>query len=124
MSFLKIWKQSLQGIQHRYWQIIHLQEEEQTIQIHKGFEYSINDITDRSDLRENPYYNGVCHISLSQEGHCRPGEVLFGIESHTCNAGAFGQFASGIAYTDARFIMGTGKLLVKLPATLTFVMYR
>ena len=40
------------------------------------------------------------------------GEVLFGTDSHTCNAGAFGQFASGIGNTDAGFILGTGKLLV------------
>ena len=47
---------------------------------------------------------------------------MFGIDSHTCNAGAFGQFASGIGNTDARFIMGIGKLLVKVPTTLRFVM--
>ncbi|KAF9589045.1 hypothetical protein IFM89_018307, partial [Coptis chinensis] len=43
--------------------------------------------------------------------HCRPGEVLLGTDSHTCNAGAFGQFASGIGNTDAGFVMGAGKLL-------------
>ena len=42
------------------------------------------------------------------------GEVLFGTDSHTCNAGAFGQFASGIGNTDAGFILGTGKLLIKV----------
>ena len=41
------------------------------------------------------------------------GEVLFGTDSHTCNAGAFGQFATGVGNTDAGFIMGTGKLLIK-----------
>lgn len=41
------------------------------------------------------------------------GEVLFGTDSHTCNAGAFGQFATGIGNTDAGFILGTGKLLIK-----------
>eukprot|EP00967_Tisochrysis_lutea_P140930 scaffold258192_cov13-Tisochrysis_lutea.AAC.2 len=49
-----------------------------------------------------------------QEGHCKPGEVLFGTDSHTCNAGAFGQFATGIGNTDAGFILGTGKLLIKV----------
>ena len=55
-------------------------------------------------------YKGVCHIALPEEGHTRPGEVLFGTDSHTCTAGAFGEFATGIGNTDAGFIMGTGKL--------------
>jgi 3-isopropylmalate/(R)-2-methylmalate dehydratase large subunit len=65
-------------------------------------------------------YKGVCHIALAEEGHCRPGEVLFGTDSHTCNAGAFGEFATGIGNTDAAFVLGTGKLLVKVPATMRF----
>ena len=40
--------------------------------------------------------------------------MLFGTDSHTCNAGAFGQFATGIGNTDAGFILGTGKLLIKV----------
>jgi len=40
--------------------------------------------------------------------------VLFGTDSHTCNAGAFGQFATGVGNTDAGFILGTGKLLIKV----------
>ena len=66
------------------------------------------------DLQANPDYKGVCHVALAQEGHCKPGEVLFGTDSHTCNAGAFGQFATGVGNTDAGFILGTGKLLVKV----------
>lgn len=66
-------------------------------------------------------YKGVCHVALPEEGHTRPGEVLFGTDSHTCTAGAFGEFATGIGNTDAGFIMGTGKLWVKVPATMRFV---
>lgn len=80
------------------------------------------DITDRANFKANPDYKGVCHVALAQEGHTRPGEVLFGTDSHTCNAGAFGQFATGIGNTDAGFIMGTGKLLIKVPATMRFVL--
>lgn len=80
------------------------------------------DITDRGNFKANPDYKGVCHIALAQEGHTRPGEVLFGTDSHTCNAGAFGQFATGIGNTDAAFIMGTGKLLIKVPATMRFIL--
>lgn len=66
------------------------------------------------------HYAGVCHTALPQKGHTRPGEVLFGTDSHTCMAGAFNEFATGIGNTDAGFVMGTGKLLLKVPATMHF----
>jgi len=66
-------------------------------------------------------YRGVCHVALPAEGHARPGEVLFGTDSHTCTHGAFGLFATGIGNTDAGLVMGTGKLWVKVPATMRFV---
>jgi len=65
-------------------------------------------------------YAGVCHAALPQKGHTRPGEVLFGTDSHTCMAGAFNQFATGIGNTDAGFVLGTGKLLIKVPETMRF----
>ena len=65
-------------------------------------------------------FAGVCHTALPEKGHVRPGEVLFGTDSHTCMAGAFGEFATGIGNTDAGFILGTGKLLVKVPETMRF----
>lgn len=70
-----------------------------------------------------PNYKGVCHIALPEEGHTRPGEVLLGTDSHTCTAGAFGEFATGIGNTDAGFVMGTGKLWVKVPPTMRFVFH-
>ncbi|KAE8670418.1 3-isopropylmalate dehydratase large subunit [Hibiscus syriacus] len=84
------------------------------------------DIKDLGNFKANPNYKGVCHVALAQEGHCRPGEcfiavmfficlqVLLGTDSHTCTAGAFGQFATGIGNTDAGFVLGTGKLLLKI----------
>jgi len=82
----------------------------------------------RGDGMPTPYsdpsrtsYKGVCHIALPEEGHTRPGEVLFGTDSHTCTAGAFGEFATGIGNTDAGFVMGTGKLWLKVPPTMRFV---
>jgi len=75
----------------------------------------------------NPYqdptqtsYKGVCHKALPEEGHCRPGEILLGTDSHTCTAGAFGQFASGIGNSDAAFVMGTGKTWLRVPPTMRF----
>lgn len=75
----------------------------------------------------NPYrdptktsYRGVCHKVLPEEGHVRPGELLLGTDSHTCTAGALGQFATGIGNTDAAFVLGTGKLWLKVPPTMKF----
>ncbi len=68
-----------------------------------------------------PRYKGVCHVALPEEGFTCPGEVLFGTDSHTCTAGAFGEFATGIGNTDAAFILGTGKLWVKVPQTMKFI---
>ena len=65
-------------------------------------------------------YAGVCHTTLPWKGHTRPGEVLVGTDSHTCMAGAFNQFATGIGNTDAGFVMGTGKILLKVPETMRF----
>jgi len=67
-------------------------------------------------------YKGVCHVAMPQEGHVRPGEVIFGTDSHTCTHGALGAFATGIGNTDAGFVMGTGKLLIKVPETLRFTL--
>ncbi len=66
-------------------------------------------------------YKGVCHVALPEEGFALPGQVLFGTDSHTSTAGAFGEFATGIGNTDAAFILGTGKLWVKVPETMKFI---
>src|SRR5213080_2121901 len=74
-------------------------------------------------MRQRQYgshYAGVCHTALPQKGHTRPGEILFGTDSHTCMAGAFNEFATGIGNTDAGFVMGTGKLLIKVPESMRF----
>ena len=66
-------------------------------------------------------YVGVCHVGLPQKGHTRPGELLLGTDSHTCTHGAFGEFATGIGNTDAGFVMGTGKLWLKVPLSQKFI---
>jgi len=73
-------------------------------------------------VQHGPRYAGVCHIALAEKGHTRPGEVLVGTDSHTCTAGAFGEFATGIGNTDAAFVMGTGKILLRVPATIRCVL--
>lgn len=68
-------------------------------------------------------YRGVCHSALPQNGHTRPGEVLLGTDSHTCTHGAFGEFATGIGNTEAGFVLGTGRLWLRVPPTMKFVFH-
>src|SRR3954465_5454865 len=77
---------------------------------------------DRGPLKkqDGSHHTAVCHPTLPWKGHLRPGEILFGTDSHTCMAGAFNQFATGIGNTDAGFVMGTGKILLKVPETMRF----
>ncbi|NQZ56730.1 MAG: 3-isopropylmalate dehydratase large subunit [Lentisphaeraceae bacterium] len=66
-------------------------------------------------------YMGVCHVTLPEKGHVRPGELILGTDSHTCTHGALGAFATGIGNTDAAFALGTGKTWLKVPETIKFV---
>ena len=68
-------------------------------------------------------YMGVCHVTLPQKGHTRPGELLLGTDSHTCTHGAFGEFAAGIGSTDGAFVLGAGRLWLKVPASMKFVFH-
>ena len=65
-----------------------------------------------------PQYKGVCHIALAEGGHNRPGELLVGTDSHTVTSGAFGEVGIGVGITDAAFVLGTGKILLKVPETI------
>ncbi|MEN6461569.1 MAG: aconitase/3-isopropylmalate dehydratase large subunit family protein [Syntrophomonas sp.] len=67
------------------------------------------------------FYQGVCHITLAQEGHVRPGNVLIGTDSHTVTGGAFAAFATGVGNTDASYVMATGQILLKVPHTIRVV---
>ncbi len=69
----------------------------------------------------NTSYSGVCHSTLAEKGHNIPGSILIGTDSHTCTSGAFGMFATGVGNTEAAFVLGTGKLWLKVPATMKFI---
>lgn len=64
---------------------------------------------------------GVCHTMLPEEGFVRPGEVIVGADSHTCQHGALGAFSTGIGSTELGNVFATGKLWFKVPETLRIV---
>lgn len=64
---------------------------------------------------------GICHQVLPEKGHCRPGEVLVGTDSHTTTHGAFGTFATGIGATEMAAVWATGKLWLMVPESIKIV---
>ncbi len=77
----------------------------------------------RDFARENgiTFYEGqgVCH-QIMMENHVRPGELIFGADSHTCAYGALGAFGTGVGCTDYLYAMVTGRSWVMVPQTLRF----
>ena len=77
----------------------------------------------RDFARENniTYYEGegVCH-QIMMEKHVRPGELIFGADSHTCAYGALGAFGTGVGCTDYLYAMVTGSSWLLVPETLRF----
>jgi len=64
---------------------------------------------------------GICHQVMPEKGHVVPGTVIVGADSHTCTYGAFGAFATGIGSTEAAAVMATGKIWLKIPKAVRFV---
>ena len=62
---------------------------------------------------------GVCH-QIMIENYVRPGQLIFGADSHTCAYGALGAFGTGVGCTDYLYAMVTGKSWVLVPETLRF----
>lgn len=62
---------------------------------------------------------GVCH-QIMMENHVRPGELIFGADSHTCAYGALGAFGTGVGCTDYLYAMVTGTSWLLVPETIRF----
>jgi 3-isopropylmalate/(R)-2-methylmalate dehydratase large subunit len=61
---------------------------------------------------------GIAHVVLENTGLAKPGQVLVSGDSHTCNAGALGMFATGVGSTDLAAAIYSGKVWFKVPHTL------
>ena len=66
------------------------------------------------------YFEGVgpCHQILAEYGFAKPGTLLAGTDSHTCTAGAFGCFGTGIGTTEMLAVLATGEIWLRVPQTM------
>ncbi len=61
---------------------------------------------------------GPCHQVLGEHGYDLPGTLLVGTDSHTCTAGAFGCFGTGIGSTEAAGVLATGEIWLRVPESI------
>ena len=65
--------------------------------------------------------DGICHQLMTEAGYAKPGDIVFGTDSHTTTYGCVGCFSSGIGYTEMASILGTGEMWVRVPETIKIV---
>jgi homoaconitate hydratase family protein len=65
---------------------------------------------------------GIAHLVLMENGHIKPGDLIVGTDSHCTIYGALGAFGSGIGYTEVTSVWVTGKLWMKVPGSIRFVL--
>jgi 3-isopropylmalate dehydratase large subunit/3-isopropylmalate dehydratase small subunit len=64
--------------------------------------------------------DGICHQLMSE--HARPGMLIVGSDSHTCTAGAFNAFATGIDRTETAGIWKNGETWFRVPESLKIIL--
>lgn len=65
--------------------------------------------------------DGICHQLMTEALYVKPGDIVFGTDSHTTTYGCIGAFSSGIGYTEMASILGTGTMWIKVPETIRVV---
>lgn len=65
--------------------------------------------------------DGICHQLMPEMGYAKPGNIVFGTDSHTTTYGCVGCFSSGIGYTEMASVLGTGEMWIRVPETIKVV---
>ena len=65
---------------------------------------------------------GIAHLVLMEAGHVKPGDLIVGTDSHCTIYGSLGALGTGIGYTEVTSVWITGKLWMKVPASIRIVL--
>ena len=77
-----------------------------------------NEFVEKYGMKNIHRADGICHQLMTEAGYVKPGNIVFGTDSHTTTYGCVGAFSSGIGYTEMASILGTGTMWVKVPETI------
>jgi 3-isopropylmalate/(R)-2-methylmalate dehydratase large subunit len=65
---------------------------------------------------------GIGHLAIPEAGLCHPGDIIIGLDSHTCTYGAFSAFGTGMGGADAAIALATGKIWFRVPEAYKIVL--
>lgn len=77
-----------------------------------------NEFAEKYGMKHVHRSDGICHQLMTEAGYVKPGNIVFGTDSHTTTYGCVGAFSSGIGYTEMASILGTGTMWVRVPETI------
>ena len=61
---------------------------------------------------------GICHQLMIEKNIARSGQIITGADSHSTSYGAVGALGTGVGSTDLAAVLLTGKIWLKVPATI------
>ena len=111
MGFRKIWDPEKMVLIYDH--LVPASQQDDTRHFHAGDEFA-----EKYGLTHVHRADGVCHQLMTEAGYVKPGNVVFGTDSHTTTYGSVGAFSTGIGYTEMASVLGTGKLWIRVPETI------
>ena len=114
MGFTKLWDPD--KVVLIYDHLVPASQVDDTRHFHKGDEFA-----KKYGIKNVHRSDGICHQLMTEAGYVKPGDVVFGTDSHTTTYGCVGAFSSGIGYTEMASILGTGTMWIKVPETIKVV---
>ena len=114
MGFQKLWDPD--KVVLIYDHLVPASQLDDTRHFHTG-----DDFAEKYGMKNVHRSDGICHQLMTEAGYVKPGNIVFGTDSHTTTYGCVGAFSSGIGYTEMASILGTGTMWIKVPETIKVV---
>jgi len=68
-------------------------------------------------------HDGIINQVVVEKGDMRPGDLVFGSDSHSTTYGAVGAAGSGLGVTDLTYLLATGEIWLRVPETIRFELH-